>query len=135
MTPEQLAAFYKKYTEHLSALTEGQQSDPPDGTDFGLTFGESFEFEVAIARDFNEVNRPSKYANKLLDPRWQKKRLEVLNAAGWKCSRCGASDKTLHVHHPHYIAGREPWDYDDLISLCDDCHKAEHPDKQRKPKC
>lgn len=34
----------------------------------------------------------------------------------------------LHVHHKHYIKGKEPWDYDDsaLITLCADCHKKRH---------
>jgi len=64
------------------------------------------------------------YAEKLKDPRWQKRRLERLNAASWRCSSCGSTTKTLHVHHGCYIRGREPWDYtDDLLHvLCCDCH-------------
>ncbi len=65
------------------------------------------------------------YSEKLKDPRWQMKRLEVLNAAGWKCEDCGARDKTLHVHHCYYIRTQEPWDHglDLLMSLCADCHE------------
>lgn len=65
------------------------------------------------------------YAEKLKDPRWQRKRLEVLEAANWACETCGAEDKTLHVHHKRYLKGHEPWEYEneDLRSLCEDCHE------------
>lgn len=68
------------------------------------------------------------YAEKLRDPRWQQKRLRMLDAAGWVCLSCGASDSTLHVHHRRYIKGRDPWDYDDseLRVLCAKCHELEH---------
>lgn len=64
------------------------------------------------------------YTEKLKDPRWQKRRLEVLEAAGWACSECGVSDKTLHVHHGCYRKWADPWDYEDeqLHVLCVDCH-------------
>lgn len=70
----------------------------------------------------------SEYAKKLLDPRWQKKRLEVLEGAGWKCSICGNDKATLHVHHKMYLKGREPWDYDagQLASMCECCHEEWH---------
>lgn len=68
------------------------------------------------------------YAAKLRDPRWQKKRLEVLDRAGWACQMCGDSKSMLHVHHKQYLKGREPWDYDtdQLASLCAKCHKDGH---------
>lgn len=67
----------------------------------------------------------SNYSELLKDPRWQKRRLSVLESAGWKCSDCGATDRTLHVHHTHYVRGRKPWEYDDhdLMCLCEDCHE------------
>jgi hypothetical protein len=70
------------------------------------------------------MNRRSSYAEMLLDPRWQRKRLEILEAADWKCSQCGSGDKTLHVHHMHYERGKKPWEYENraLRSLCEDCH-------------
>ena len=68
------------------------------------------------------------YAEKLKDPRWQKKRLEILEAANWKCQSAACqsgSEATLHVHHKVYIKGKQPWEYDDWAykSLCEDCHK------------
>lgn len=73
------------------------------------------------------------YLEKLRDPRWQKKRLEVFERDGWKCRSCDADDQTLNVHHWRYERGKEPWEYDleDLYTLCDECHQTEH-DERRK---
>ena len=69
------------------------------------------------------------YANKLKDPRWQKKRLEIMDRDNWRCQACGSTSKTLSVHHFKYQG--EPWEADneDLQTLCTSCHKAlgEHP--------
>ena len=64
------------------------------------------------------------YSDLLRDPRWQRKRLETLQAAGWACSNCGDKTKTLHVHHLKYRRGAKPWEYeaDELRSLCEKCH-------------
>ena len=66
------------------------------------------------------------YADKLLDPRWQKKRILILQRDNFTCQMCGDTKNTLHVHHKFYIQGAEPWHYDDysLITLCKDCHIA-----------
>lgn len=68
------------------------------------------------------------YWEKLKDPRWQRKRLEILNMADFTCEKCGASDKTLNVHHKRYRKGADPWDYEDheLASICEDCHRLIH---------
>ena len=68
------------------------------------------------------------YADKLKDPKWQKKRLEVLSYRNFKCQECGDSEQTLHIHHPYYEKGKEPWDYDAyiLMCLCEVCHKERH---------
>jgi len=68
------------------------------------------------------------YAEKLKDPRWQKKRLEVLNHYDFLCQICGDGESTLHVHHKQYIKGREVWDYDkeQLVCLCENCHENQH---------
>jgi hypothetical protein len=68
------------------------------------------------------------YSEKLKDPRWQKKRLEVLQRDGFTCCDCSDTKKTLHVHHKSYSKGRDPWDYpdDNFSTLCEDCHKSRH---------
>ncbi len=65
------------------------------------------------------------YKEKLLDPRWQKKRLEILSRDEFTCQSCLDKTKTLHVHHVDYLPKTEPWEYDNayLITLCEDCHK------------
>lgn len=69
------------------------------------------------------------YTEKLKDPRWQKKRLEVMNRDNFTCQKCGATDKPLVVHHKTYerCFGR-PWGCpdSDLITLCEDCHENVH---------
>lgn len=68
------------------------------------------------------------YWEKLKDPRWQKKRLEVLQRADFSCEACGDKESTLHVHHNEYFKGKEPWEYDkyQLSVLCDSCHEFKH---------
>lgn len=70
----------------------------------------------------------SQYSSKLRDPRWQKKRLEVMESAGFKCARCGEEGEELNVHHVVYQKGLDPWEYDtvDLACLCKSCHEATH---------
>lgn len=79
-------------------------------------------------RHKTETGKASGYAAKLRDPRWQKKRLEVLSANEFACEMCGDAESTLHVHHKAYIKGREPWEYDanQLAVLCEECHAAVH---------
>lgn len=64
------------------------------------------------------------YSEKLKDPRWQKKRLKILERDKFTCTSCTDKENQLHVHHIKYIFGNEIWDYDDklLITLCADCH-------------
>jgi hypothetical protein len=66
----------------------------------------------------------SKYFEKLKNPRWQKKRLEILERDRWTCTVCGRSDLTLHVHHGYYEGRFDPWDYDNetLHTVCAVCH-------------
>jgi hypothetical protein len=68
------------------------------------------------------------YSEKLKDPRWQKKRLEILERDNFACTICGDEKSTLHVHHTVYLSGHEPWEYNEwqLITLCEDCHQSEH---------
>jgi len=69
----------------------------------------------------------SDYSEKLKDPRWQKKRLEILQRDNFTCQYCGDTKATLAVHHKDYFPNIEPWDCPDdlLITLCEECHKLE----------
>jgi hypothetical protein len=67
------------------------------------------------------------YSDKLKDPRWQKKRLEIFERDDWTCQRCGDKDQALVVHHRNYKPDYDPWDYSDdcLVTLCQPCHDSE----------
>lgn len=60
-----------------------------------------------------------------LDPRWQEKRLRIMDRDGFTCICCASTEKTLHVHHRAYEKGKRIWDTPeaDLITLCEDCHE------------
>lgn len=74
-----------------------------------------------------EMNRTD-YAEQRRDPRWQKKRLQIMERDGFKCISCDASDKTLHIHHAYYVKGRMPWEYPNfsLSTMCWECHEIAH---------
>lgn len=69
------------------------------------------------------------YQKKLLDPKWQNKRLEILCRDNHTCQGCQGEmgSSILQVHHKRYILGNEPWEYEskDLITLCSECHSME----------
>jgi hypothetical protein len=70
----------------------------------------------------------SNYSKKLQDPRWQKKRLEILDRDGFTCQMCMNDKEQLVVHHKRYLKGCEPWEYEPayLITLCNSCHEKYH---------
>lgn len=76
--------------------------------------------------------RQSAYSEKLKDPRWQKKRLEILQRDDWRCQFCDNEKEMLQVHHLRYFKDAEPWDYDNryLLTLCESCHKAESANRK-----
>lgn len=63
------------------------------------------------------------YSEKLKDPRWQKKRLEVLQRDDFRCLLCGDPDSSLHVHHQKYV-GDNPWNAPTMFlrTYCEHCH-------------
>lgn len=64
------------------------------------------------------------YSEKLKHPKWQRKRLEILNRDNFKCDLCSDTETELHIHHYEYNEG-DPWDIDNkyLVTLCKHCHK------------
>ena len=70
----------------------------------------------------------SKYSELLKDPRWQKKRLEIMVKDNFQCQCCFDRETTLVVHHKSYNKDKKPWEYEnnDLITLCENCHKLLH---------
>lgn len=84
----------------------------------------------------------SDYSEKLRSPLWQKKRLRILEYAGWRCQICGIKSQTipLHCHHAYYRKGKAPWQYPDgaIICICEPCHEKIHGKRKQieptKPK-
>jgi hypothetical protein len=67
------------------------------------------------------------YAEKLKDPRWQRKRLEVFSRDNFRCRICQDHERTLHLHHIKYTT-KDPWDEPDsnLRTICERCHSEVH---------
>ncbi|MGE4043351.1 MAG: HNH endonuclease [Acetobacteraceae bacterium] len=83
----------------------------------------------------------SSYSELLRDPRWQRKRLEIMKRDNFTCQKCGHDDKPLNVHHCYYSLAddgqkRMPWDYESssLVTLCEDCYfeETEYARDQKK---
>jgi hypothetical protein len=68
------------------------------------------------------------YTEQIKHPRWQRRRLEMLESSGFECEECGDKESTLHVHHRQYVKGRDIWEYgnSELQVLCETCHQHEH---------
>lgn len=62
------------------------------------------------------------------DPRWQKKRLEIMQRDEFICRECGSDNSELNVHHRFYDKELKIWEYnnEDLITYCNDCHNQTH---------
>jgi len=73
------------------------------------------------------MEKKDNYSELLKDPRWQRRRLEIMQRDDFTCQHCGRKDRTLHVHHKRYVKQWKPWEYldSDLITLCDECHQIE----------
>jgi 5-methylcytosine-specific restriction endonuclease McrA len=68
------------------------------------------------------------YAEQLKSPKWQIKRLEILERDKFTCTSCGEKEKQLHVHHGYYGKNKKIWEYENetLVTLCFLCHNLEH---------
>ena len=59
------------------------------------------------------------FAAKFKDPRWLRRREEIIAAADYQCQDCGATDTdALDVHICYFEQGREPWEYPDEAYRC-----------------
>lgn len=74
------------------------------------------------------MSKKPSYYEQLKHPKWQEKRLKVLEREGFTCQWCGSDETTLHAHHTYYEKNAAPWEYPDnsLLCLCETCHKEAH---------
>lgn len=91
-----------------------------------LTLTNSHAFISKVDKGLDMAKKT--YYEKLKDPRWQKKRLEVMEHNEFACEVCGDNESPLNVHHKEYFKGQEPWEYEirQLSCLCEDCHEETH---------
>ncbi len=72
----------------------------------------------------------AEYKKYLKSAKWAMIRIDLFMLRGKKCEKCSSKHK-IQVHHKTYknIFKEEP---EDLIILCDYCHKSEHGIIKRK---
>lgn len=70
------------------------------------------------------------YKDQLKDPRWQRKRLEIMQRDGFRCLVCDSGKLELNVHHLYYLPNTMIWEYDNegLVTVCKDHHNQLHKD-------
>lgn len=75
------------------------------------------------------------YKKLLQDPRWQKKRLKIMERDNFTCRDTGSTDEQLQVHHCWYAKGN-PWETPDefLLTLSKDAHQYRQGLEQRAKK-
>jgi hypothetical protein len=83
------------------------------------------EYKKPIRR--KNIQQNNEFWDQYKDPRWQKKRLKIMERDNFMCTSCQSIDNTLNVHHcVPYRKETKPWEYEDdeLITLCESCHKS-----------
>ena len=73
------------------------------------------------------------YSEQLAHPKWQRKRLEILERDNFTCTLCGDTETTLHIHHEKY--GKFAWSVNNkyLKTRCSHCHSLEEYYKKIHP--
>lgn len=62
------------------------------------------------------------YSEKLRHPKWQKKRLEILQRDSFTCQMCSDTETELHIHHLEYNGEPHEIKNDKLLTVCKHCH-------------
>ena len=63
--------------------------------------------------------------------RWKRLRLAIKDRDGWRCRKCGKAGR-LEVHHIRPVAqDGDPYDPENLRTLCRDCHFNAHRPENR----
>lgn len=95
-------------------------------------FGSDMVFFKGISMNQEDRDRKTKYNQHINSWEWKATRQLVLKRDGNQCTSC--SEKTnLHVHHLTYDRfGNEL--LDDLLTLCENCHRVAHGRKPLRKK-
>lgn len=74
-----------------------------------------------------EYKRTSEgYLEYLKSDHWKSLRSAAFKRDGYKCTKCPRRDH-LEAHHLLYRADWSDTRLSDLVTLCEDCHEAQHP--------
>lgn len=69
--------------------------------------------------------RPKAASFRLDSLSYEKLRQKVLRRDGWRCQGCGARQQ-LQIHHKEFRSHSGDDSEENLITLCDHCHKLVH---------
>ncbi len=58
------------------------------------------------------------FSDKFKDPRWIRRRDEIIASAEYLCQDCGVAADDLEVHICYFEQGREPWEYPHEVYRC-----------------
>jgi len=88
--------------------------------------GEKLKQEYEEERSKRLTNlREMSYSEYLKTEHWYSVRTRALKRANFRCQLCNAANTKLHVHHRTYI-NRGCEQNNDVIALCEDCHRKFH---------
>ena len=96
-----------------------------------MTFEEALKIHDKYYKEAEPVikitKKKSKYSQdkEMYRRQFKQNRLIVLVLDGQKCRECGSTDR-LHVHHVKEKSKGGTNDINNLITLCNDCHKEKH---------
>lgn len=126
MTMYQYTYDGKSWTIHRPDCKRNEYDMRKDSENKPGPIKEIVNHEKMNGGDFRTKSKRN-YSDLLKNPKWQKKRLEIMQRDNWICRSCNDCESELHVHHLQY-SEEKPWDEPDenLITLCDTCHKAMH---------
>ena len=86
-------------------------------------------YQMRWAQKYWGKEARERYQRYLQSDAWKTKRKAVLQAAGFRCRRCGAP--ATEVHHETYKRIYKER-MSDLTALCSKCHEGGHPNLKRK---
>lgn len=79
------------------------------------------------------ANRKAAYDSYMASAEWRERREEYYRSRDKVCAACGGRNQ-IHLHHRTYVRMGKEWDQD-LLPLCENCHKQVHDFHKRHTFC
>ena len=117
--------YYKKYKVLRVAKTKGipnylLKSDPQIAIN---------KYGVKIFKLWRETTEPKFRKYKGYPPDWYWRSWYIKLRDDNICSNCGSKYGTMHAHHKIPISKGGGHNFENLITLCSECHQKMHPEK------